>query len=162
MEGACECDLPFSGRFCQIEPACDGVIMADGLCCVTGSRLDVEGRCCISGAIDSLGACCASGVVDVCGECDGTAIGVDVQGRCYSEGILDESGVVCTSAMLDECGVCDGPSSSCRTTVRLALQSDTRRALMTARAERRNDAPVFEPPAPAPAITEEFKTAVAT
>ena len=93
-----------------------------GACCAGG--VDVAGVCCPThegvARLDGDGVCCYSGAVDACGRCDGLARAVDVTGRCC-EGALGAGGFCCASGTFDACGACGGDGSSCPVWLELRL-----------------------------------------
>ena len=117
---ACVCDGGRAGPRCEMDEACgffDGERIASddaGECCP--GVVDVAGACCHTqlgvARLDGDGVCCASGAVDACGACGGAANAVDVTGKCCV-GSLDAGGFCCESGVFDACGVCDGTGETC-------------------------------------------------
>ncbi|CAL5224259.1 g6916 [Coccomyxa viridis] len=111
--GVCVCQPGYRGSYCEISPACSGILDQAGNCCATGV-VSQNGTCCGQGALlDRHSTCCISGKLDACGACGGPARAVDVQNVCCNSGVLDGDGYCCQSGLLDECGVCDGQSTAC-------------------------------------------------
>ena len=124
VAGACACSPTRIGPFCETSRTCgfDRTTDASGACCA--GDVDVAGVCCPThegvARLDGDGVCCYSGAVDACGRCDGLARAVDVTGRCC-EGALDAGGFCCASGTFDACGACDGDGSSCPVWLELRL-----------------------------------------
>ncbi|KAK9836307.1 hypothetical protein WJX81_004003 [Elliptochloris bilobata] len=129
--GVCVCQPGYRGDFCEIAPACAGILDAVGNCCLAGV-VSASGACCTPGAtLDRRAECCASGVLDACGDCDGPAKTVDAQGVCCASNTLDAGGFCCASGLLDECGVCDGSSTSCALHMVLDIKATQVSALLS-------------------------------
>ena len=123
VAGACACSPTRIGPFCETSRTCGfDRTRASGACCA--GDVDVAGVCCPThegvARLDGDGVCCYSGAVDACGRCDGLARAVDVTGRCC-EGALDAGGFCCASGTFDACGACDGDGSSCPVWLELRL-----------------------------------------
>ena len=124
VAGACECSPTKIGPYCETSRTCgfDRTTDASGACCA--GDVDVAGVCCPThegvAKLDGDGVCCYSGAVDACGRCDGLARAVDVVGRCC-EGALDAGGFCCASGTFDACGACDGDGTSCPVWLELRL-----------------------------------------
>ena len=65
------------GTYCNVPSTCDGVALADGICCM--SELSRSGVCC--DVLDKNMECCDSGVLDAVGVCQGTAVSIDYNGK---------------------------------------------------------------------------------
>ncbi|KAJ7552077.1 hypothetical protein O6H91_06G040900 [Diphasiastrum complanatum] len=120
MNGTCSCSNEWDGKYCDRPKACQGsavgYLQDQKIGCCPYSAVDVEQRCClnVSAVLDVDGKCCESGILDSCGICDGLAISVDVQNECCAT-VRDEKGICCQSGLLDGCHVCDGDDVSCAT-----------------------------------------------
>lgn len=84
----CDCEPPYTGRFCDREPGCDGQVYdtTDGTaCCPAGQIISsADNECCAEGAaIDRDGKCCNSGALDACDICEGAGVGLDITGASY-------------------------------------------------------------------------------
>jgi hypothetical protein len=125
---ACACDVGRAGTRCEMDEACgvlDGERIASddrGECCP--GVVDADGKCCHTqlgvARLDRDGACCASGAVDACGSCGGDGVAVDITGKCCA-GSLDAGGFCCESGVFDACGACDGTGESCPVWVEMSV-----------------------------------------
>ncbi|DBB00425.1 TPA: hypothetical protein ACH3X3_002146 [Trebouxia sp. C0006] len=106
VKGACVCDSSYSGTFCNVPSACDGVALSDGTCCLY--ELSRSGDCCE--VVDNDMECCKSGVLDAAGVCQGTAVSIDYNGQTCT-GALDATGACC-DGVVDNFGVCNGYDAS--------------------------------------------------
>ena len=125
---ACACDVGRAGTRCEMDEACgvlDGERIASddrGECCP--GVVDADGKCCHTqlgvARLDRDGVCCASGAVDACGSCGGDGVAVDITGKCCA-GSLDAGGFCCESGVFDACGACDGTGESCPVWVEMSV-----------------------------------------
>ena len=125
---ACVCDAGRAGERCEMDVACgalDGERVAsddDGECCP--GVVDAAGACCHTqlgvARLDGDGVCCASGAVDACGVCGGASKAVDITGKCCV-GSLDAGGFCCASGTFDACGACDGTGETCPVWVEMSV-----------------------------------------
>ena len=115
--GVCVCTQGYRGDYCEIAPACPGILDSAGNCCQSGV-VSSSGQCCspvsmacelhhtasdmpepaddvtmlqATATLDQFAHCCASGKMDACGVCDGTGLLVDVQVRCKCQFEPDSS-----------------------------------------------------------------------
>ena len=110
-DGQCFCEDGYSGRNCEIAPACNSSVVDSNLACCPSGFVDITGACCPKKSrLDGDGKCCSQ-EVDVCGKCGGSALLTDMHGDCCSA--VDANGICCPSGIVDECGVCDGVGKSC-------------------------------------------------
>ena len=126
--GACVCDAGRAGPRCEIDASCgalDGEPVASddaGECCP--GVVDAAGTCCHTqlgvARLDGDGVCCASGAVDACGVCGGASKAVDITGKCCV-GSLDAGGFCCASGVFDACGACDGTGETCPVWVEMSV-----------------------------------------